>query len=84
MKNYSILNNTGLDVIVIDEHSQRGNSFGEKISSAFEDIFALGYESLVLVGNDSVGLTDKCVNQSFKVHFSVSKNSVSFLLRIGS
>lgn len=61
----STLLKTGLDVIVIDEGLQRGACFGEKITSAFEDVFAQGYDSLVLVGNDSVGLTADCVLQSF-------------------
>lgn len=59
-----ILVNTGYDVIVIDETVQRGDSFGEKINSAFEDVFLQGYESLVLIGNDSVGLTKESVTQS--------------------
>lgn len=61
-----ILLETGFDVITIDERSQRGATFGDKISSAFEDVFLQGYESLVLVGNDSIGLTSKSITQSIE------------------
>ncbi len=53
------LSNTGLDVIEIDESSQRGQTFGAKIAHAFEDGFALGYDRLILVGNDCIGLTSE-------------------------
>ena len=61
-----ILLKTGYDVIVIDETAQRGETFGDKINSAFEDVFLQGYQSLVLLGNDSIGLTNECVTQSIK------------------
>lgn len=60
----SVLQATRYDVLIVDETKQHGNSFGEKIRSAFEDTFALGYDQLILVGNDSVGLNEEYINQS--------------------
>jgi hypothetical protein len=52
-----VLEKSGIPVILIDEHKQTGETFGERISNAFEDVFKLGYEKLILVGNDTIGLT---------------------------
>lgn len=41
-----------LQVFHLDEKSQIGNSFGEKISNAFEYVFCKGYQSVICVGND--------------------------------
>lgn len=60
----SVLHETGYDVITIDETKQHGDSFGEKIRSAFEDTFKLGYQQLILVGNDSVGLNGEYISDS--------------------
>jgi glycosyltransferase A (GT-A) superfamily protein (DUF2064 family) len=62
----SVLENTGYDVILIDETKQRGETFGEKIRFAFEDTYNLGYDRLILVGNDSVGLSESYVNDSIE------------------
>lgn len=53
-----VLEKTGIPVILINEHKQTGETFGERISNAFEDVFKLGYEKLILVGNDTIGLTE--------------------------
>ncbi len=63
----SVLHSTGHDVIIIDETKQHGDSFGEKIQSAFLDTFELGYTQLILVGNDSVGLSEAYISDS--IHF---------------
>lgn len=60
----SVLHETGYDVIIIDETKQHGESFGEKIRFAFEDTFKLGYQQLILVGNDSVGLSGEYISDS--------------------
>lgn len=60
----SVLETTGHDVILIDETKQHGLTFGEKIRFAFEDAFALGYDQLILVGNDSVGLSNQYISES--------------------
>lgn len=52
-----ILHQTGLPVFKIDERMQRGDSFGQRFTHAFEDIFALGFENVISVGNDSPQLS---------------------------
>lgn len=43
---------SGLPVYRIDETRQRGNSFGERLANAMSDVYAKGYESLIVMGND--------------------------------
>ncbi|UZR97914.1 TIGR04282 family arsenosugar biosynthesis glycosyltransferase [Chondrinema litorale] len=43
----------GINLVLMDETKQRGNSFGEKLWNASEDVFALGYQSIIVIGNDS-------------------------------
>jgi uncharacterized protein len=51
---------TGLPVFHYHEGNQRGDSFGQRLSHAFTEVFALGYQAVVAVGNDSprLGHTD--------------------------
>lgn len=48
---------TGLPCFVISSAQQHGNSFGEKLAHAFEDIYKLGYEQVIAIGNDCPTLT---------------------------
>ncbi len=43
---------TGLDVHHFDEVKQRGESFGERIASAVQEVFQQGYERVIVVGGD--------------------------------
>jgi len=43
-------------VFHFSEAKQHGNSFGERLSNAFNQIFEQGYQSVIAVGNDSPGL----------------------------
>jgi hypothetical protein len=47
------------DFYWIDSSKQYGNSFGEKITNAFVDIFSMGYEHVICVGNDTLQLNQK-------------------------
>ena len=47
---------SGLPIVSIDETRQRGADFGQKLAAAMSDAFALGYQSLLVVGNDAPGL----------------------------
>lgn len=51
-----VLLDTGIDVIEINETLQEGTTFGARIRHAFAHGFSLGYDSLMLVGNDTLGL----------------------------
>ncbi len=42
----------GLPVIHIADDEQRGESFGERIANAVEDVWTKGYEKVIILGND--------------------------------
>lgn len=46
------------DVIVIDETQQRGLTFGERLTTAVQDVRQMGYDRIVLIGSDTPGLTE--------------------------
>ncbi len=48
---------TGLPVFYYSEVNQRGNTFGEKIATAFKDVFLLGFKSAIALGSDTPALT---------------------------
>jgi hypothetical protein len=47
------------DFYWIDSLKQHGNSFGEKITNAFADMFSMGYEHVICLGNDTLQLSQK-------------------------
>ena len=47
------LNRTGLDVYFWSEKFQKGNTFSERFTHAFQEIFEKGYSSIISVGNDT-------------------------------
>lgn len=53
----NIIRSSGLPWVIIDETLQQGKTFGEKLSHAFENLYALGYERVISIGNDCPGLT---------------------------
>lgn len=44
--------NSGIPVFHFHEKNQKGRSFGEKIANAYQEVFDLGYEQVISVGND--------------------------------
>jgi len=44
-------------VIWFDESKQQGQDFSSRITQAFSDLFAQGYEKVISIGNDSPDLT---------------------------
>ena len=49
----------GLPIVRVDETSQRGDTFGERLAAAMGDAFGLGYEHLLVVGNDAPRLSSR-------------------------
>ncbi len=49
--------NSKVDVIWIGEKEQKGNSFGERFTNAFLQLFDQGYEKVIAIGNDCPDLT---------------------------
>jgi glycosyltransferase A (GT-A) superfamily protein (DUF2064 family) len=48
---------TKFPYFISDEKTQLGGSFGEKLSHAIESVLEKGFEKVIVVGNDSPGLT---------------------------
>lgn len=48
---------TNLPYFISNENSQQGNTFGEKLSHAIETVFDQGFDKVIVIGNDSPGLT---------------------------
>ena len=48
-----VLQQTGFPLFHYHEGNQKGKTFGERIANAHEEVFSLGYEAIITVGNDS-------------------------------
>ncbi len=55
---------TGLPVFHFDEEMQEGTSFGERLSGAMKALFDKGFESLVVIGNDSPDLSTSVLRKA--------------------
>jgi len=47
---------SGLPVFVFDEKKQNGDTFGERLANAYDEIFGQGYKGVIAVGNDCPAL----------------------------
>ena len=52
-QSFDSIKNLDLPVFHYHEGNQKGNSFGEKLANAYADVFALGFESVISLGNDT-------------------------------
>lgn len=52
----SIIQNSQIDFIEINEKEQTGNDFGSKLSNSIQHVFNQGYDKVIVVGNDCVEL----------------------------
>ena len=52
----STVSATDLPFFIISDE-QRGQSFGEKMANAFQDVFAQGFYNVIAVGNDCISLS---------------------------
>ncbi|MBC5839161.1 TIGR04282 family arsenosugar biosynthesis glycosyltransferase [Flavobacterium muglaense] len=48
---------TKLPYFISDENSQHGNTFGQRLSHAIQTVFEQGFDNVIVVGNDSPGLS---------------------------
>lgn len=65
-----IANETVADVVWVNETQQKGATFGERYSNAFESLFNQGYNNVISIGNDSPNLTT--------AHIITAINSLSY------
>lgn len=61
---YSEIQKTDLPCFHIDEQQQIGNSFGERLTNAFRQIFKRGYSYVISVGNDTPQLKAKHIREA--------------------
>ena len=52
------LSSTELPIFHFHEGNQKGKTFGERLANAYQEIFDLGYKSVVAVGNDSLDIAN--------------------------
>ncbi|MEO1097091.1 MAG: DUF2064 domain-containing protein [Bacteroidota bacterium] len=57
-----VLKKTGLAVFHFHEGNQVGSTFGERLTNAFQEVFHLGYDGVIAVGNDTPELVSIDVN----------------------
>lgn len=61
---YSEIQKTDLPCFHIDEQQQIGNSFGERLTNAFRQIFKKGYNYVISVGNDTPELKAEHIREA--------------------
>ncbi|MBD3750200.1 MAG: DUF2064 domain-containing protein [Sphingobacteriales bacterium] len=49
---YQLSKKTEAEVFWVDTFHQQGESFGERISNAFADVYSKGFENVICIGND--------------------------------
>ncbi len=56
----------GMSWYISNENSQKGSSFGEKLTDAIISTFAKGYKKLIVVGNDCPGLNQQIIQKAIQ------------------
>ncbi|MEM6378265.1 MAG: DUF2064 domain-containing protein, partial [Bacteroidota bacterium] len=53
----SLAKSTGLQYFIVDEALQKGPDFSSRLDSAFQHVFDKGFDRVLSIGNDCLGLT---------------------------
>lgn len=53
----NLAESTGLQYFIVDESLQKGPGFASRLDSAFQYVFAKGFDRVLSIGNDCLGLT---------------------------
>lgn len=61
------IENDAWDSDKFNKHVQEGHDLGERMTNAFEKVFALGAKQAVIIGSDCPQLTAEIVNDSFEI-----------------
>lgn len=59
-----LVKKTGIPYFIITEHEQIGDSFGVRFTNAMQAVYNLGYESLIIIGNDTPHLSVKLLKKA--------------------
>ena len=62
----STIRKTGLPSFWSNEHSQKGVSFGERLSGCVEWVFEKGYDHIIILGNDCPSLATEDILEAHK------------------
>ncbi|MBO0357061.1 DUF2064 domain-containing protein [Hymenobacter sp. BT186] len=54
----------GVDVVCVDSSQQTGATFGERLADAMQQVFGLGYEQVLVIGNDCPQLAPHLLRQA--------------------
>lgn len=57
---------TKLPLFTCYSSRQQGDTFGERLANALEDVFANGYDNVLIIGNDSPGLSAALLRKANK------------------
>jgi hypothetical protein len=63
-KTVALLKGAGFPYFIYDEYNQNGATFGERISNATDAVFELGYEKVIILGNDCPELSASHLNRT--------------------
>ena len=63
----NIAKSSGLDYYWIHDRLQVGNSFEERFLNAIQNLFELGYNEVITIGNDSPELQNQHIHQALTV-----------------
>jgi glycosyltransferase A (GT-A) superfamily protein (DUF2064 family) len=55
---------SGVPLFIFTENQQKGNSFGEKLSTSVQSVFDKGFDKLIIIGNDCPQLTAQNIQQA--------------------
>jgi len=69
-KTLHTLDQTDLPVVKVFSQNQRGIDFGDRLSNAIEFTFDKGFESVIVVGNDCIGLSKAKIKNAQKALLS--------------
>jgi uncharacterized protein len=69
----SLSRKSGIPFFVFDSSKQIGSSFGERLTNAFEAVFAEGFEKVIAVGNDCLSLNK---NTLLRAEVDIQKNEL--------
>lgn len=68
-----LVKKTKLPYYIVTEKEQVGTSFGERFTNAIQSIYDIGYDSLIVIGNDTPHLT---TNLLVKANAKLAKNEL--------
>ena len=70
---YQLAKQSSADTFLIDSRVQKGKNFADRITNAFNETYAKGYENVICIGNDCPSLT---INQLENAIYQTEKGKI--------